>query len=72
MKDSVYSTTNLKDRSREELHGLLSELKREMFDLRIMQATSQLKDNNKLKNTRRDIARVMTEISTRRAAGRKQ
>ena len=72
MKDSPYNTVNLKERDREELHRLLVQLKRELFDFRIMQAPSQLKNNNSLKDTRRNIARVMTEISTRRTAGRKQ
>ncbi|MBU1536321.1 50S ribosomal protein L29 [Myxococcota bacterium] len=72
MKDSPYTTVNLKERNREELQGLLVQLKRELFDLRIMQATSQLKNNNKLNSTRQNVARVMTEINARRASGRKQ
>lgn len=66
MKDSPYNIANLKDRNKEELHHLLVQLKKELFDLRIMQATSQLKDSNALKNTRRNVARVMTEINFRR------
>ena len=66
MKDSPYSSKNLKERKWEELHGLLVELKKEMFELRIMKSTSQLKDNNKIKFTRRNVAKVLTEINFRR------
>jgi ribosomal protein L29 len=66
MKDSPYSRLNLKEQNREELHGLLIQLKRELFDFRIMQSTSQLKDATKIKNTRRNVARVLTEIGSRR------
>ncbi|MBN2723654.1 MAG: 50S ribosomal protein L29 [Deltaproteobacteria bacterium] len=71
MKDSPYKTAQLKERSADELRGLLAELKKEMFDLRIMAATSQLKDTNRIAANRRNIARVLTEVSTRKASRRR-
>ncbi len=68
MKDSPYATNLLRERTLEELKGLLAQLKRENFELRIMATTSQLKDTNKMKTTRRNIARVLTEMTRRSTA----
>ena len=68
MKDSPYAPKQLRDRTSEELKGMLSTLKHEIFELRIMHTTSQLKDTNKMCSTRQNIARVLTEISRRTAA----
>ena len=68
MKDSPYAPSQLRERTGEELKGLLAQLKHEVFELRIMHTTSQLKDTNKIKTTRQNIARVLTEISRRAAA----
>ena len=69
MKDSQYSVSQLKERTGEELYGLMAELKRNLFDFRVMQATSQLKDHNSIKRTKKNIARIMTEINRRKNAG---
>jgi len=72
MKDSPYASSQLSQRSLEELRGLLAELKKEKFDLRIMAATSQLKDSNKIAANRKNIARVLGEISVKKASRRRQ
>ncbi|MBU1220588.1 50S ribosomal protein L29 [Myxococcota bacterium] len=72
MKDSPYASSQLRQRSLEELRGLLAELKKEKFDLRIMAATSQLKDNNKIAANRRNIARVLTEMTDKKISRRRQ
>ncbi|MDA3864861.1 MAG: 50S ribosomal protein L29 [Deltaproteobacteria bacterium] len=69
MKDSQYSVSQLKERTGEELYGLMAELKRNLFDHRVMQATSQLKDHNSIKRTKKNVARIMTEINRRKNAG---
>ncbi|MGM0596854.1 MAG: 50S ribosomal protein L29 [Myxococcota bacterium] len=69
MKDSQYSVSQLKERTGEELYGLMAELKRNLFDYRVMQATSQLKDHNSIKKAKKNIARIMTEINRRKNAG---
>ncbi len=65
MKDTPYSSEQLKQRNLDELYGLLAQLKRELLDLRIMLATSQIKQTHKIKETRKNIARVLTEINAR-------
>jgi large subunit ribosomal protein L29 len=54
--------------SEEELEYRLKELKEELFNLRFQHATGQLDNPMKLKETRRDIARVCTVITEREYA----
>lgn len=57
----------------QEIHGMtndelvtkLSDLKDELFNLRFRQATSQLENPNVVKTTKKDIARIKTEIRAR-------
>jgi ribosomal protein L29 len=66
MKESPYSVDQLSKRSNDELFDLLRQLKSEMLNLRIMKVTSQLKDVNKIKISRRSVAKIMTELNTRK------
>lgn len=52
----------LKEKTREELEKELLELKTELFKLRFQHATSQLENPMKLKDCKKDIARVKTII----------
>ncbi len=52
--------------SAEELEEQLDLLKTDLFNLRIQNTTKELQDTNRIRQTRRDIARVMTLINTRR------
>jgi len=56
----------LKDKTMPELEMRGRELRQELFNLRLQQATSQLENPARLRNLRRDIARVETRISTLR------
>ena len=57
----------------QEIHGMtndelatkLSDLKDELFNLRFRQATGQLENPNFVKTTKKDIARIKTEIRAR-------
>ena len=57
----------------QEIHGMtndelvtkLSDLKDELFNLRFQAATGQLVDTNKLRECKRDIARVKTLLTER-------
>ncbi len=57
----------------QEIHGMtndelvtkLSDLKDELFNLRFRQATGQLENPNVVKTTKKDIARIKTEIRAR-------
>lgn len=45
-----------------ELSGKLSELKKELFNLRFQNAIQQLDNPHKIDDVKKDIARVMTVI----------
>ena len=57
----------------QEIHGMtndelvtkLSDLKDELFNLRFRQAPGQLENPNVVKTTKKDIARIKTEIRAR-------
>jgi large subunit ribosomal protein L29 len=52
----------LREKSMAELTQELQELKNELFKLRFQHATNQLDNPIKLKNVKKDIARVKTVI----------
>ena len=45
-------------------------LKKEQFNLRFQRATGQLANTSRVREVRRDIARIKTAAQTQRAAGR--
>jgi len=53
----------LQDKTLPELTARGRELRQELFNLRLQKATSQLENPARLRNLRRDIARVETRIS---------
>ncbi len=59
----------LKDMTKMELFGELSELKSELFKLRFQLAANQLENPMKLKDVRKNIARVKTVIREREIKG---
>jgi large subunit ribosomal protein L29 len=54
-------------KSDDELNSSLLALKKEQFNLRFQQATGQLENSGRIREVRRDIARVKTIIGQRRA-----
>lgn len=60
----------LRDRDDSNLKGELTELRKELFRLRMQQGTSQLGKPSEPKRVRRDIARIVT-IMRERALARK-
>ena len=52
----------IKDLSMEEMLRKLDDLKEELFNLRFQHETGQLENPQKMKQTKRDIARVKTII----------
>lgn len=52
--------TDLKTKSDDELNTQLGELKREQFNLRFQAATNQLEKSSRIREVRRDIARIKT------------
>ena len=47
----------------EELNAKLVEAKKELFNLRFQNATKQLKNTGRIKEVRREIARIQTVMS---------
>ena len=58
-------TEDLRTRSDDQLGADLADLKREQFNLRFQAATSQLERPARIKEVRRDIARIKTLQSER-------
>ena len=59
--------TELRNKSGEELAAMLESLKSELFNLRFQLAINQLDNPHKIKETKKDIARVMTIIAEKKA-----
>ena len=62
MKINVY-VEDLKKKSAAELNDELVAAKKELFNLRFQNATNQLDNTSRLKEVRRNIARIQTVIS---------
>ena len=58
--------SELKDLTATELAAKGRDLRQEMFNLRLQQASGQLEKPARLRNLRRDVARIETRISTLR------
>lgn len=52
----------LRQMSVQELHNQMDEFKEELFNLRFQRTSGQLEDVNRLRITRRNIARIMTIV----------
>jgi large subunit ribosomal protein L29 len=59
-------TNDLKDLTPVELTAKSRDLRQELFNLRLQQATSQLEKPHRIRELRRNIARVETRISALR------
>jgi large subunit ribosomal protein L29 len=59
--------TELKDLTEAELRAKGRDLRQELFQLRLQQASSQLEHPAKLRTLRRDVARLETRLSLLRS-----
>lgn len=57
----------LKEKDDQELRELEGQLREELFRLGLKKQTNQLQETHKLRQTRRDIARIKTILHERRA-----
>ena len=57
--------SDLKSKSMDELNGELITLRKEQFNLRFQKATGQLESTARVRQVRRDIARVMGTLGDR-------
>ena len=62
MKSSKY-VEDLKKKSEVELNEELVAAKKELFNLRFQNATNQLENTSRIKEVRRNIARIQTVIA---------
>lgn len=62
MKTKNY-VNELKSKSLEQLNEELVSAKKELFNLRFQNATSQLDNTSRIKEVRRNIARIQTVIT---------
>ena len=67
MKTNKY-VEELKAKSPAELNEALVEAKKELFNLRFQNATNQLENTARIKEVRRNIARIQTAMSKERKA----
>ena len=58
----------LRDKTPDQLREDLANLKKESFNLRFQQATSQLENTARMRKVRRDAARVLTILNEKAAA----
>jgi large subunit ribosomal protein L29 len=63
---------DVRAKSADELEEMLVSLRKEQFNLRFQRATGQLEATGRIKEVRRDIARVKTIMGERTRAGQKQ
>jgi large subunit ribosomal protein L29 len=58
--------SEFKDMTLDQLDDQLSKLKKEQFNMRFMRASGQLENVARIRQVRRDIARVMTVATLKR------
>jgi large subunit ribosomal protein L29 len=58
--------TELRGRTRDQLVDQLLQLKKEQFNLRFQRATGQLENTARVREVRRDIARIKTVLGQAR------
>ena len=58
--------SELKDMTMSELAAKGRDLRQEIFNLRLQQASGQLEKSARLRGLRKDVARIETQISTLR------
>ena len=62
------NATELRDKTPDQLREELVNLKKESFNLRFQQATGQLENTARMRQVRRDTARIMTILNEQAAA----
>lgn len=61
--------SELKEKNLSELRKVLKEKKLHLFNLKVKLKTMQLSNTNELRETKKDIARVLTEIAVKTKEG---
>jgi large subunit ribosomal protein L29 len=66
--DAMLKTGDLRTMTVDQLDDELVKLKKEQFNLRFQRATGQLENTSRVREVRRDIARIRTVAQQKRAA----
>ncbi|MCB1546809.1 MAG: 50S ribosomal protein L29 [Hyphomicrobiaceae bacterium] len=61
--------SDLRDKSLDQLDEELIKLKKEQFNLRFQKASGQLENTSRVRQVRRDIARIQTFARVKRGVG---
>ena len=61
---------DIRDRSDDELRKALGDLEEQLFKLRFQKSTGQIENPIKIRDVRKDIARVLTVMGERQTEGR--
>ena len=61
------NASELRDKTPDQLRDELANLKKEAFNLRFQQATNQLENTARMRQVRRDVARVKTVLNEKAA-----
>ena len=61
----LMKAAEIRDMDTDELHGRISELKEELFNLRFQLATGQLDNHRRMKTVKREVARIRTILRER-------
>jgi large subunit ribosomal protein L29 len=67
-KNALYKARDVRAKTPDELSSLLLDLRKEQFNLRFQRATGQLANTSRVREVRRDIARIKTAAQSKRAA----
>jgi len=60
----------IRERSNDELRKALGDLEEQLFKLRFQKSTGQIENPIKIREVRKDIARVLTVMGERQTEGR--
>jgi large subunit ribosomal protein L29 len=60
---------DIRERSDDELRKALGDLEEQLFKLRFQKSTGQIENPIKIREVRKDIARVLTVMNERQAGG---
>ena len=63
--------TEIRELTEAELNQRLQDTQKELFNLRVQQSYGQLEKSSRIKELRRDVARINTVISQRRQESKK-
>jgi large subunit ribosomal protein L29 len=66
LRDTKKDRERLKGLTPDQLTDELTQLKREQFNLRFQRATGQLENTSRVKEVRRQVARINTMVADRR------